>query len=740
MTSNDIIVKKKKLTEKDPTLISLKIDSISQEDSLPFDRHKIVESLMSDLDMSEEDAEKVSIESENRIKDFLHTNKKKHLYTSTIRGFVNSSLADFGFSAQLASQNEFSLSHSTLESIIENPNSENGNTEHNPESINLTLAEAVMKDYALKKIFSSDITKAHLEGKLHCHDLGMIDRAYCSGHSILYVLKNGIKNIPNIMSTSKPANSAETLARHVCSLTQYFTSLFAGAIGWEAVNVFFAPLCRKMSKKQLKQLAQTLIYDLSQLAGAKGGQTSFTDFNCYITVPRHYRDVYAMFEGGKFGVQSEDTTYFSNIKFFDTREECNEFVKENEGYKILTYADFEEDSQRFLEAILEVIGEGDAAGLPFAFPKINLHINEDTFTIDGKEENKDALRLLEKASEASASKGCPYFIFDRNAMSVSQCCRLSIQFSEDDKKLIKTPEELRFVGVQNVSINLPNCALQAKGNDEKFFKELESRMRLAMKAHMQKLKYLEHIMNLEKSPLKFYNKGMDGKPYVNLRKGSYLIGIVGLNECVHNLIGKELHEDSEAHKKGLKIIIFMNKLTKQLSEEFGITVKLEETPAESTASRFAILDKRKYPNAFVKENDKGIYYSNSVHFAYDSNIDYIDRLRKQSQYHQFVEAGSMVHLWCGDHLPSPKAIFDLVKKTWYETRCDQWVLSPEYTVCYDCNETFTGFFEKCPKCEGTNLDMVSRVTGYYIKTNKANKGKVAEIQDRNHDAYILREV
>ena len=59
MTSSDIIVKKKKLTEKDPTLISLKIDSISQEDSLPFDRHKIVESLMSDLDMSEEDAEKL---------------------------------------------------------------------------------------------------------------------------------------------------------------------------------------------------------------------------------------------------------------------------------------------------------------------------------------------------------------------------------------------------------------------------------------------------------------------------------------------------------------------------------------------------------------------------------------------------------------------------------------------------------------------------------------------------------
>ena len=232
---------------------------------------------------------------------------------------------------------------------------------------------------------------------------------------------------------------------------------------------------------------------------------------------------------------------------------------------------------------------------------------------------------------------------------------------------------------------------------------------------------------------------MDGKPYVNLKKGSYLIGIVGLNECVYNLTGKQLHEDQDAHKKGIQIILFMNKITKQLSKEFGLTVKLEETPAESTAARFAILDKRRYPNAFVKENDKGIYYSNSVHFAYDSNIDYVDRLIKQSAYHPFVEAGSMIHLWCGDHLPSAKAIFDLVKKTWYETKCVQWVLSPEYTVCHDCNKTYVGFFDKCPKCESENIDMVSRVTGYYVKVSKMNKGKKAELQDRNHEAYKIGE-
>ena len=43
--------------------------------------------------------------------------------------------------------------------------------------------------------------------------------------------------------------------------------------------MFFAPLLVNMSYKEIKQLAQTLIFDLSQLAGARGGQISFTDFN-----------------------------------------------------------------------------------------------------------------------------------------------------------------------------------------------------------------------------------------------------------------------------------------------------------------------------------------------------------------------------------------------------------------------------------------------------------------------------
>ena len=154
-------------------------------------------------------------------------------------------------------------------------------------------------------------------------------------------------------------------------------------------------------------------------------------------------------------------------------------------------------------------------------------------------------------------RGCPYFIFDRNACSVSQCCRLKIDFSKEDMELINTPEELRFVGGQNVSINLPNVVLKVGTNFDDVLKEIEHRIDLACRAHISRKEYLTKISNKENSPLSFYNNGMDKTPYIRPDRISWLIGIVGLNECVYNLMGEELHSSDQAFIKGLEIITFI---------------------------------------------------------------------------------------------------------------------------------------------------------------------------------------
>ena len=698
---------------------ALMVDSADKAERQEYDETKIVEALVKEANCEESLAKEVA----KSVTEKLQKTEIKTVDTSLIRSLVNNELFERGLNKVLKSNSEVNIPFYNVTEIIENANKENGNTAHNPESINLTLADRILKEYALREIFPADISESHLNGEIHIHDLGMIDRFYCSGHSPEYIKKNGIKNIPTIPSNSKPANSATVLARHICSITQFLQSQFAGAIGWEALNIFFAPLLTNMSYKEIKQLAQTLIFDLSQLAGARGGQVAFTDFNVYLSIPEHYKKVLAMGARGKYMVKD----YLENVFYFDTQEEAKKYAEET-GYHLLKYEDFAKESALFTKAILEVIGEGDADGMPFAFPKINLHINGESFT------DPVAKQLLMLACESSSKTGCPYFIFDRNAFSVSQCCRLKIDFSEEDKKLIDTPEELRFVGGQNVSINLPRMALKSDKDMDTFYEELSKCMDKAARAHIIRQDYVWKLANLENSPLSFYTKGMDGKPYVRLKNISYLIGIVGLNECVYNLIGKEMHETEEAYSLGLQIISYMYHETKKLSAKYGINMKLEETPAESTAGRFAKLDVKKYGDkAFVKKNEFGIYYTNSVHFATDSNVDYITRLMKQSKFHNLVEAGSMIHIWGGENEPDPKAIYELVKTTWEKTKCVQWVLSPEYTLCKDCNTRHNGLLEKCPKCGSENVRGVTRITGYYVFIDKFNSGKRAELEDRKRE-------
>lgn len=698
---------------------ALMVDSADKLERQEYDENKIVEALVKEANCEEKLAKEVA----RSVTEKLKRTEIETVDTSLIRSLVNNELFERGLNKVLKSNSEVNIPFYNVTEIIEHANKENGNTAHNPESINLTLAERILKEYALREILPADIAQAHLSGEIHIHDLGMIDRFYCSGHSPEYIKKHGIKNIPTIPSNSKPANSANVLARHICSITQFLQSQFAGAIGWEALNVFFAPLLTNMTYKEIKQLAQTLIFDLSQLAGARGGQVAFTDFNVYLSIPEHYKKVLAMGARGKYMVRD----YLDKIYYFDTQEEAKEFAKENE-YHVLTYQDYADEAARFTKAILEVIGEGDADGMPFAFPKINLHINQESFT------DPVAKQLLMLACESSSKTGCPYFIFDRNAFSVSQCCRLKIDFSEEDKKLIDTPEELRFVGGQNVSINLPRMALKADHDMDKFYEELSSAMDKAARAHIVRQDYVWKLANLENSPLSFYVNGMDGNPYVRLKNISYLIGIVGLNECIYNLIGKEMHEAEEAYSLGLQVISYMYHETKKLSAKYGINMKLEETPAESTAGRFAKLDVKKYGDkAFVKKNDFGIYYTNSIHFATDSDIDYITRLMKQSKFHNLVEAGSMIHIWGGENQPDPKAIYELIKATWDNTKCVQWVLSPEYTLCKDCHTRHNGLLDKCPKCGSENVRGVTRITGYYVFIDKFNSGKRAELADRKRE-------
>ncbi len=499
----------------------------------------------------------------------------------------------------------------------------------------------------------------------------------------------------------------------------------------------------KPTDKELYQEAQRLIFSGAQNAFSRGGQTLFLDFNIHASVPAYMRNVPAVGPGGKYMKLLPDGT----IEFIDEDEiqrfynEKNpddprngDVVQPSDGSRILTYADFEETARRFAIALMQVWEDGDKHGRPFHFPKCDFHVDESVFN------DEEARRVFEKACELASVNGSTYFIFDRGDSAIlSQCCRLREKI--EDKDMLKHPERIRFTGFQNVTINLAQAAYRAKRKAksleekiEETLKNIDEAMEIAFKAHMEKKEYIQRLLETEGSPL--YNLGQpsdDGTPYLDLEKATYIIGLIGLNEAVLVLTGKELHESKESYELGLKIISHMYGKIHEFKKRSGLKFALEETPAESATRRLAKIDLKNFPEAreVVKGTKDAPYYTNSIHFRADAPVSMLERVVGQSRFHSMIESGAIIHAYVGEKLPSAEAIMNFIEKIYRKTQAAQVTISPEFTECDDCGKHELGFKEKCSYCGSENVSHITRIVGYYSKVEDWNKSKQQERIDRS---------
>lgn len=678
----------------DSTDIALLVSTSSKQEIDPWDRSKIADSLVLEASLAPDIAAEIAAAVEDRIdRSSLMT-----VTTAIIREMVDLELLERGMTMAHRRHSHLGLPMWDVEQIITNANKENSNTTHNPESVNLTIAETILKEFALRRVFSDDVAEAHLVGDVHLHDLGFIIRPYCGGHSLEYIKKYGL-NLPNITSVSKPAKHAEVLIGHMVKMASALQAHYAGAVGWEAVNLFFAPYLVGKTEEELDQLAQMLIFEFNQLAGARGSQVVFTDFNLYYNVPRHFADTPAIGPGGV--------------------------------YTGKTYKEYEKEAQGFLKAMFNVYMRGDATGKTFVFPKPLLHISEDFFRTPGHEE------FLNLACSVASKQGITYFVFDRgDEVTVSQCCRLKLKLSQEQLKETDTPEKMRFSALQNVTINLPRIAYKAQGNDQALFMELNKALELVAKAHLQKRDFMNELVALgADGPLGLLTQELDGSPYLKMDRLTYLAGVIGLNELVQAHTGHQLHESDEALRFGLKVISAMNLKCKEISEHHGLNLVLEESPAESAGYRLAKLDMKYWPqqtSSTVKGDLTGgnYYYTNSVHLCVEADVDYVERVEKQSRFHPLIEAGAIVHVWLGESEPDAAAIQAFVEKTFRHTQCAQIAFSPEFTVCESCQKTARGLAAQCPSCGSLDVYGVTRIVGYFSKIQTWNRSKVGELYDR----------
>jgi ribonucleoside-triphosphate reductase (formate) len=395
------------------------------------------------------------------------------------------------------------------------------------------------------------------------------------------------------------------------------------------------------------------------------------------------------------------------------------------------YGDYAKTAQRFVWAIFDVYLEGDASGRPFFFPKPLVHITEKFFKTDGH------AAFLEHICRVAAEKGNTYFVFDRgDTAKISECCRLSFKLDASDLNDANEPWKMRYSALQNVTINLPRVAYRAEGNDTELFKMLAEQIELAVKAHIEKRNFIQQLLDQgETGPLAMLAMKADGQPYLRMHRVSYLIGMVGLNELVQYHRGSEMHESVDALRFGLKVIAHMKLLADRLGKRHDMKCVLEQTPAESTAYRFAKLDSEDFP-VQARKTVKGnyatgeIYYSNSSYFNVSHDFNPIERVKKEGLFHPIIEAGALTHIWLGESRPSPASLANLIVKIFKQTQNDQVAFSPEFTTCLECGQTSRGLNQACTFCQSTKVEGITRITGYFTKIASWNKGKLGELRDR----------
>jgi ribonucleoside-triphosphate reductase len=689
--------------EKESTDLSMFVRT-SADEIVAWNRARIVDALIKETGVKRELAEIIGLEVEKQVKKL----SIDYITAPLVRELVDVKLLEYSLEETRKKHTRLGVPIYDVRQIIFHKNRENANTPHNPEATNLTLSENIKKEFALLSVFSGPVADAHMVGDIHIHDLGFIDRPYCSGQSIEFIKKFGL-SLPEANFIAPPAEEADTLIAQIVKFSLALHGNFAGAIGWDAVNVFIAPYLEGLGRGHIKKLAKMLIEEFSHIAVARGGQGVFSDLNIYYEIPRHFENVPAIGRGGR--------------------------------YTGKMYKDYQKEAQSFSEALFEVYLQGDGAGRPYFFPKPLVHITEKFFKTEGHE------KFLDLISDVAAEKGNTYFVFDRGETAkISECCRLSFKLEQSDLDDAKEPWKMRYSAIQNVTLNLPRAAYRSDKSDEKLFEELTRQMELAVLAHIQKRAFVEELLSLgNDGPLSLLAMKKDGEPYLRLRRVTHLIGMLGLNELVQFHTGQELHESDESVKFGMKVIAFMKLKCEEFSKTHNMHFVLEQTPAESTAYRFAKLDMKHYPasaSKVIKGNAElnNIYYTNSTYFNVSQAMNPIDRVVKEGLFHPLIDAGALTHVWLGEARPSAQSISNFVVKTFRNSLNSQIAFSPEFTTCNSCGKTVRGIKEKCSYCGSEEIECMTRITGYFSKISGWNKGKIGELADRyKNGEFFIKE-
>ncbi|MDH4330144.1 MAG: ribonucleoside triphosphate reductase [Candidatus Moranbacteria bacterium] len=542
---------------------------------------------------------------------------------------------------------------------------ENSNMGFSLQGLNNHISSAVSSKYWMNRVYTKNIRDAHENGDLHVHDLQMV-AAYCCGWDLRELLVQGFGGVMGKVVSAPPKHFRSALGQ-VVNFIYTLQGEANGAQAFANFDTLLAPFVHydKLSQKEVKQAIQEFVFNMN-VPTRVGFQTPFSNITMDLQVPSNFKDEPVVI-GGKLQKKK--------------------------------YGAFQKEMNMINKAFAEVMTEGDAQNRVFTFPIPTYNISKEFDWEDP---------ALKPIWEMTAKYGMPYFAnFVNSDMSPddarSMCCRLRLDNRELRKRgggLFGANPMTGSIGV--VTINMPRIGYLAKDKKE-FFQKLDELMDIAKESLEAKRIFIERLTEIGLYPYsRHYLKS------IKMRRGKYwsnhfsTIGLVGMNEALLNLIGKDI-TTYQGNRLAQKILNHMRDKMVKYQKETDSMYNLEATPAEGTTYRLAKADQKRFPD-MIFANDNAVknegaepYYTNSSQLPVGHTSDIFEALDLQDGLQTKYTGGTVLHGFLGEKINDLETVKNLVRTIASKYSLPYFTFTPTFSIC-PVHGYIAGEHQTCPKC------------------------------------------
>lgn len=336
------------------------------------------------------------------------------------------------------------------------------------------------------------------------------------------------------------------------------------------------------------------------------------------------------------------------------------------------------------------------------------------------------------------AEGNSFFTYiSDSADSLSSCCRLSSKI-EKPQFNFTNGQLSEMTGSKNViTLNLnriiqdwakqPAKSLEENNNIldktvnmpgltgfKEYLIDILERIYKYQIAYNECLKYLKN-----NGLLPVYDAG-----FINMNKQYLTIGINGLNQAAE-FIGLKCNKNKD-YEEFCNLIFTTIKEQNQLHKTKELMFNTEFTPCESAAIKLYNRDKK---DKYWVPDDTNLYAS-YIFKPNDKEISILDKiyLHGRTFCGDNLDGGSAAHLNLDAHL-SVEQYRKLLKYA-ADVGCKYFTFNVPNCECKDCGFIAKQPFDRCPKCNSTNISLWDRVIGYLTEIKNWSKGRQIEQKTR----------